>query len=272
MDIKEIERSIIKRYRKGLWARFIDGVKKYELIEDGDKIAVCISGGKDSFILAKLMQEIQRHGEKKFELCFIAMNPGYTQENLDKIRENAEILQIPIEIYDSNIFKVLDVIGESQCFLCARMRRGCLYEKARSLGCNKIALGHHFNDVIETALINMIYAGEYKTMLPKLKADNYEGMELIRPMYHVREEDIIKWAEYCELSFLQCACKFSKAVADNEKDSKRLEVKRLVQSLKEKNPDADKNIFNSLSNVNLDGLLGYKKNKTPRSFLDDYGE
>ena len=210
MEYQEIERSIIKKFRKKLWCRFARSIDEYQLVQDGDKIAVCISGGKDSFILAKLFQELKRHGRIDFELEFIVMNPGYNKENLEQIRKNLELLNIPAVIFESNIFDVVDDYGgNSPCYLCARMRRGALYSKAQELGCNKIALGHHFNDVIETIMLNILYAGEYKAMMPKLKSENFPGMELIRPMYYVKEEDIIAWAKYNNLKFINCACKLT---------------------------------------------------------------
>lgn len=272
MELKEIERSIIKKYRKVLWARFIDAVKKYNLIEEGDKIAVCISGGKDSFLLAKLMQEILLHGDREFTLKFICMNPGYKEENAELINGNARALNIPVDVFHSDIFKIVTSAGGSPCYLCARMRRGYLYEKAKTLGCNKIALGHHFNDVIETTLLSMIYGGEIRTMLPKLKSTSHEGMQLIRPMYLIREEDIIAWADYCGLKFLNCACRFTENVAENKEDSKRREIKLLIKQLKNTYSEADKNIFSCMQNVNIENVLAYKKRGVTHSFLEEFDD
>lgn len=270
IDHKEIERSIIKRYRKQIWSRFVQAVKEYSLIREGDCIAVCISGGKDSFLMAKLFQEIQRHGQMHFSLRFIVMDPGYRPENRALILANAEQLDIPVEIFESNIFEVVDSVGGSPCYLCARMRRGCLYEKAQSLGCNKIALGHHFDDVIETTLLSMFYGAEFKTMLPKLKSTNHPGMELIRPMYKIREEDVVRWANGNGLRFLNCACRFTEKVASKEEDSKRREMKRLVKELKTKYDRIDENIFHAAHNVNMDCIVGYKKDGVSYSYLDEY--
>ncbi len=269
---KQIERSIIKRYRKEIWSRFVQAVTEYSLIEEGDRIAVCISGGKDSFLMAKLFQEIARHGKFHFELKFIVMNPGYKDENVKLIEENAEILEIPVEVFNSPIFDVVTVAGGSPCYLCARMRRGYLYEYAKKLGCNKIALGHHFDDVIETTLLSMFYGAEIKTMLPKLKSTSHEGMELIRPMYKIREKDIVRWAEGNELRFLNCACRFTERVASKEDESKRREMKALIVKLKESYSRIDENIFNAMKNINLNSILGYKVDGEPHSFLDDYDE
>lgn len=271
-NCKDIERSIIKRYRKLIWRRFVRGVEEYNMIEDGDKIAVCISGGKDSFLLAKCLQELKRHGKIKFDLEFIVMNPGYKQVNLDKIIENSKILDIPIKVFDSDIFAVVDKIAQKNpCYMCARMRRGYLYNKAKSLGCNKIALGHHYDDVIETILLSMIYGAEIKTMMPKLHSTNFEGMELIRPMYLVKEEDIISWAKYNDLEFINCACKFTEKIKD-ENISKRLEMKKLIKDFRLINKNIDQNIFKSVENVNLDAIIGYKDELGKHSFLDDYNK
>jgi len=268
MQYQEIERSIIKKFRKKLWCRFARSIDEYELVKDGDKIAVCISGGKDSFILAKLFQELKRHGRIDFELKFIVMNPGYNKENLDLIKENLELLNIPAEIFESNIFDVVDDFGgNSPCYLCARMRRGALYSKAQELGCNKIALGHHFNDVIETIMLNILYAGEYKAMMPKLKSENFLGMELIRPMYYVKEEDIIAWAKYNDLKFINCACCLT---SRTDHEGKRKEIKRLIEDLKKINENVDINILRSSENVNIDSIIGYKKDKERINFLDKY--
>ncbi|MBQ7136579.1 MAG: tRNA 2-thiocytidine biosynthesis protein TtcA [Bacilli bacterium] len=268
MEYQEIERSIIKKFRKKLWCRFARSIDEYQLVQDGDKIAVCISGGKDSFILAKLFQELKRHGRIDFELEFIVMNPGYNKENLEQIRKNLELLNIPAVIFESNIFDVVDDYGgNSPCYLCARMRRGALYSKAQELGCNKIALGHHFNDVIETIMLNILYAGEYKAMMPKLKSENFPGMELIRPMYYVKEEDIIAWAKYNNLKFINCACKLT---SRTDIEGKRKEIKKLIEELKKINENVDINILRSSQNINLDSIIGYKINKEKINFLDKY--
>jgi len=269
---KEIERSIIKKYRRDIWSKFIRAVSDYNLIEENDKIMVCISGGKDSFLLAKCIQELQRHGKINFDVHYVVMNPGYNELNEKKIKENAEILNIPIEIFYSDIFNVVSTFDlKNACYMCAKMRRGFLYNKAQELGCNKIALGHHFNDVIETTLLSLFYGAEIKTMMPKLHSDNFEGLELIRPLYLVREEAIISWKNFNELDFINCACRFTEACdIDNRGDSKRLEMKLLVKELLKKNKDVDYNIFKALDNVNLNCILGTKKDGVYKSFLDDY--
>ena len=268
MECREIERSIIKKFRKTLWCRFVRSIDEYNLVSDNDKIAVCISGGKDSMLLAKMFQELKRHGRINFDLEFIVMNPGYNEKNLNLIKSNLEKLNIPAHIFDSNIFEVADNYGgESPCYLCARMRRGALYSKAQELGCNKIALGHHFNDVIETIVLNILYAGEYKTMMPKLKAENFKGLELIRPMYYVKEEDVIAWAKYNELNFINCACKMT---SRREDEGKRKEIKKLIAKLKEINDNVDINILRSSENVNIDSIIAYKEDKKKISFLDKY--
>ena len=232
---------------------------------------VCISGGKDSFLLAKCIQELQRHGKFKFDAKYVVMNPGYTEKNKNHIIKNAEIMNIPIEIFESDIFDIVDKVDKSPCYLCARMRRGCLYNKAKELGCNKIALGHHFNDVIETTLLSILYGAETKTMVPKLHSDNFEGLELIRPLYLVKEEDVISWKKFNELEFLNCACKFTEQnYKEENKTSKRLEIKNLIKQLKEINPDVDYNIFKSMDNINLNCVLGYSKNGKRIEFVDDY--
>ena len=267
---KDIENSIITKYRKDIWAKFVKGVKDFNMIEENDKIAVCISGGKDSFILAKCMQEIQKHGKVKFDLEFIVMDPGYKEENRKLIEENSKLLNIPITVFESNIFTVVQDIKQSPCYLCARMRRGCLYSKAKELGCNKIALGHHFDDVMETILLSVIYGGEFKTMMPKLHSTNFEGMELIRPMYYVREKDIISFSRYHELKFLNCACKFTEDNNNENLTSKRIVIKNLIKELKEDNEYIENNIFKSAFNVNLNTILGYNKDGEVYNFLDDY--
>ena len=262
---EEIERSIITKYRKDIYAKFTKAVREYELINENDKVAVCISGGKDSFLLAKLLQELQKHGKVKFDIEFITMNPGYRKENMDLIIENSKKLNIPLKVFESDIFSVVEKTG-STCYLCARMRRGYLYSKAKELGCNKIALGHHFDDVIETTLLNMFYGAEIKTMLPKLHSSNFEGMELIRPMYLIKEKDIISWAKNNNLSFLRCACK----IEEKGLDSKRLEMKKLIDEFRKQNKNIDKNIFTSMENINMDVILGYRKNNEKHSFLEEY--
>lgn len=265
---REIEKTIIKKYRKKIWSRFVKAVKEYKLISPDDKIAVCISGGKDSFLLAKCLEELKRHGQFDFDLEYIVMNPGYTDDVLAKIKENLELLNIKAHIFESDIFKVADENGKnSPCYLCARMRRGFLYSKARELGCNKIALGHHFNDVIETVLMNIVYTGQYGSMMPKLHSTNFEGMELIRPLYLVHEEDIISWAKYNDLSFIDCACSVTK-----KNTGKRKEIKELIEKLTDFYSEADLNIFKSTMNTNVDTLLCYKKNGVHHNFLEEYDE
>lgn len=268
-----VERSIITKFRKYIWSKFLEGVKKYSLIDAGDKIAVCVSGGKDSFLLAKLMQELLRHSDIEFEVEFISMNPGYNEANLERITENAKLLEIPLKIYESDIFAVTDEIGgNSLCYLCARMRRGFLYQKAKELGCNKIALGHHKSDVIETTLMGMLYGGQVQGMLPKLRSKNFEGMQLIRPMYCISEEHIIKWAEYNSLKFIACACKKTAGLPDGEQGySARQEVKKLIAAVKERNPDVEDSLFKSIHNVQLDTLVGYKKDGK-EYFLEKFEE
>lgn len=271
--VQKAERSICKTYRKEIWNPFIEAVKKYELIKENDKIAVCISGGKDSMLLAVLMRVLKRFTEIPFELCFIVMDPGYNEINRQKIEYNASLLEIPVQIFDADIFNVVKKIDKNPCYLCARMRRGHLYSMAQSLGCNKIALGHHFNDVIETTLMGMLYGSQIQGMLPKLHSTSHPGMELIRPLYCVNEKAIINWARYNELDFIACACRFTE---ENEKEncktntSKRLEIKNLIRELKKTNPNVDKNIFNSIHKVNTDTLVGYKINGEQHSFLDNY--
>lgn len=269
---QEIERSIVKKYRKGIWNAFISAVKEYELIEKGDCIAVCISGGKDSWLLAKCMQQLCRYSEVPFTVKFIVMDPGYAEENRRLLEENSKILGVEPEIFENNIFDVVHDAGGSPCYLCARMRRGALYDKAKSLGCNKIALGHHFDDVIETVLMSMMYSSEIKTMLPKLHSTNFEGMELIRPLYKVKEREIISWANYNDLRFLQCACRFTEESEKHEDLSKRREIKQLIKELRKKNPEVDENIFRSLHNVNIATIPGWRDrdNGETHSFLENY--
>lgn len=268
----EIERSIIKKYRKSIWNGFVGSVQEYELIKPNDKIAVCISGGKDSMILAKCMELLQRHSEIPFELKYIVMDPGYATPNRELIESNLKLLGIDAEIFESDIFDVAYSAGGSPCYLCARMRRGALYAKAQSLGCNKIALGHHFDDVIETLLMSMLYSSEIKTMLPKLHSTNFEGMELIRPLYKVKERDIISWGAYNDLHFLRCACKFTADSAEDEMLSKRQEMKNLVKELRKTNPNADDNIFRSLHNVNMATIPGWRDSDSgeKHSFIEEY--
>lgn len=268
---QEIERSIITKYRKDIWSRFTKAIIEYKLIEENDNIMVCISGGKDSFLLAKLIQELLAHGKYSFKAHFVVMDPGYKTANMTKIKENAKKLNIPIEIYSSDIFEVVDKnFQENPCYMCARMRRGYLYSKAKELGCNKIALGHHFDDVIETTLLSMFYASEIKTMLPKLHSDNFPGLDLIRPMYLIKEASILSWKKYNELDFLNCACKFTEQDSKKELSSKRREMKDLIKELKEKINNIDDHIFKALDNVNINCILGYKKNKEKHSFLEEF--
>ena len=272
---QEIERSIIKTYRKTVWKRFVAGINRYKMISEGDKIAVCISGGKDSMLLAKCMQEIQRHGIMDFGLEFIVMDPGYNPANRQRIIDNAAVLNIPIRIFNTQIFDSVVNIENSPCYLCARMRRGYLYKEARRLGCNKIALGHHFDDVIETILMGMLYGAQIQTMMPKLHSTNHPGMELIRPLYMVREKDIIAWARRSGLEFLQCACRFTENYTNSEdgvSNSKRQEVKMLIAKRRKTNPYVDMNSFNSVQNVNLSTIIGYHDEAGEYNFLDDYEE
>lgn len=274
--VKDIERSVIKQYRKSIWRPFVSALNEYDMIRPGDRIAVCISGGKDSFLLAKCMQEILRHGKMTFGLEFLVMDPGYHPDNRSLIEENACRMGIPVKIFDSDIFDVVVDVEESPCYLCARMRRGWLYAKARELGCNKIALGHHFDDVIETILMSMLYGAQVNTMMPKLHSTNFPGMELIRPLYLVREADILSWKEENGLRFLQCACRFTeriareKALEEEVHSSKRQEVKELIRKLEKVNPGVAKNIFKSVENVNLDACIGYVKDGRRHHFLETY--
>ena len=271
---EEIERSIIKKFRKEIWSNFVKGVSDYQLINKNDNIMVCISGGKDSFLLAKCIQELQRHGKVKFNAHYVVMDPGYNEYNRSFIEDNAKTLNVPIEIFESNIFDIVaSDDGKSPCYLCARMRRGYLYNKAKKLGCNKIALGHHFDDFIETTLLSMFYGSEVKTMMPKLHSDNFEGIDLIRPMLLVKEEDIISWMKYNELKFLNCACRFTEGCSlINDGTSKRKEMKELIKNLRKNNPNVDYNIFKALENVNMDRILGWSKEGKKYSFLDDYND
>ena len=269
---KEIEKSIIKTYRKEIWARFVKAIKDYNMVEENDKIAVCISGGKDSFLMAKCFQELERHSDVKFEAKYVVMNPGYNEANLKKITDNAKLLNIPITVFETSIFESVENITENPCYLCARMRRGYLYNKAQELGCNKIALGHHFNDVIETVLMGMLYGAQFQTMMPKVNSTNHPGMQLIRPMYFIREDDVITWRNYNGLDFIQCACRFTESVAKEKMDSKRKEMKDLIKKLKENYDNIDVNILKSTENVNLDTVISYKKGSEIHHFLDDYDE
>ncbi len=272
---QRIERSLITKYRKSIWNRFIGGIKDYQLIREGDRIAVCISGGKDSMLLAKCMQQLHRHSEIPFGLEFLVMDPGYRPENRQRILQNAEQMEIPIHIFETEIFDVVAGIPSSPCYLCARMRRGYLYSRARELGCNKIALGHHFDDVVETVLMSTLYGAEYRTMMPKLHSQNFPGMELIRPLYLVRERDIIAWKNYHNLTFLQCACRFTEAVGKGDQPglSKRQEVKELIARLRRDNPQVDVNIFRSVHSVNLDTIIGWRSAQGgAHSFLEGYEE
>ena len=269
---QEIERSIITKFRKDIYSKFTKAVRDYQLIQENDKIMVCISGGKDSFLLAKCMEELKRHGKFKFDCIYVSMNPGYSKKNLNKIKNNAKLLNLDIEIFESDIFDVSTKLsGNKPCYLCARMRRGFLYDYAKKNGCNKIALGHHFDDVIETTLISMFYAGELKTMLPKLHSTNFEGIELIRPLYLVKESDIISWVNYNKLEFLNCACKFTER-NKVENNSKRKEIKELINYLRKVDNNIDLNIFNSLNNININCVLGTKYNSNYHSFLENYND
>ncbi len=267
-----IEHSIITKYKKTLFHRFIGAVKDYRLISPGDRIAVCISGGKDSMLLAKLMQELSIHGDYPFEMEFIVMDPGYTKVNRQKIIDNAKLMNIPVKIFDTDIFSSVVNIEKNPCYLCARMRRGHLYKQAQMLGCNKIALGHHFDDVVETILMGMLYGAQMQTMMPRIKSTNFTGMELIRPMYYIREKDIISWRNYNHLDFLQCACRFTEknAMSDGIGNSKRQEIKKLIADMKKVNPQVDINIFRSVENVNLSTIIGYHKENEEHCFLENF--
>ena len=270
-----IERSIIKKFRKGIWRKFTKGIREYDLIQDGDKIAVCISGGKDSMLMAKLFQELLKHGKANFELVFLVMNPGYNEDNWKIIQDNAKVLGIPLTVFETQIFDTVADIDKNPCYLCARMRRGHLYAKAKELGCNKIALGHHYDDVIETILMGMLYGAQIQTMMPKLHSLNFEEMELIRPMYLIREDDIKAWRDEHELTFLQCACKFTEEnqdAHDEENASKRLEIKQLIKDLKKVNPFVEGNIFKSVENVNLKTIVAYKDDEGKHLFLEHYDD
>ena len=267
----EIERSIIKKFRKDIWSKFIKAISDYELIKENDNIMVCISGGKDSFLLAKCIQELIKHGKFPFTAHYVVMDPGYNKVNRQLIEKNAKLLNVPIEIFETNIFDVTAKVEGNPCYLCARMRRGYLYSKAKELGCNKIALGHHFDDVIETTLLSMFYGSEIKTMMPKLHSDNFEGLELIRPLYLIKKSAVLAWKKYNELTFINCACRFTEncSIVDDG-TSKRNEMKNLVNNLRKINPSIDNNIFTSMNNINLNCVLGTKKDGKYTSFLDNY--
>jgi tRNA 2-thiocytidine biosynthesis protein TtcA len=271
---KEIEKSIQKKFHKEIMSKFTKAVKEYELVQEGDKIAVCISGGKDSMLMAKLFQELKRYRKVNFELVFLVMDPGYNETNRQVIEKNAKLLNIPITVFDTNIFEAVYEIEKSPCYLCARMRRGHLYSKAKELGCNKIALGHHYDDVIETILMGMMYGAQIQTMMPKLHSSNFEGMELIRPLYFIREDDIKHWRDYNDLHFIQCACRFTDTCTtcrvDGSTASKRIEIKNLIASLKETNPYIEGNIFRSVENVNLSTVIAYKEHGVKHHFLENY--
>ncbi len=272
---QQIERSIIKTYRGKLWAPFINALNEYEMLKPGDSVCVCISGGKDSMLCAKLFQELKRHSDFEFDVKYLVMNPGYNEANLNHVKKNLEILGIPAKIVDTDIFEIANSQDKNPCYLCAKMRRGALYRLASEMGCNKIALGHHFDDVIETILMNMLNAGSFQTMLPKLHSDNYPGMELIRPLYFIREKDIKTWAKHNDLRFIMCACRFTEACSvDNEiNSSKRLTTKNLIKTLKENyNDNVEKNIFSAATNVNMEKIIGYKKNGVRHTFLEEYDD
>lgn len=272
---QEAERSLITTYRKDIWNKFVMGLKNYQMISDGDKIAVCISGGKDSMLMAKLIQHLQKYSDKKFEAEYIVMDPGYNAENRKKIEDNAALLGIPIKIFEVNIFNYVAGLDKNPCYMCARMRRGHLYSYAQSLGCNKIALGHHFDDVIETILMGMIYGGQMQTMMPKLHSKNYEGMELIRPMYMVKEADILRWVAHNDLHFIRCACRFTESYENLENKgevSKRQEVKQLIAQFRKTNPFIETNIFKSVYNVNLRTVIEYQYKGKRYNFLDTYDD
>lgn len=272
---RKVEHSLQKKFRTSLMSPFIKALKDYELVKDGDRVAVCMSGGKDSMLMAKLFQELSRHGKKNFEVVFLVMNPGYNEINYQTIKDNAKILNVPITVFESDIFNIVASEEQSPCYLCARMRRGYLYSKAKELGCNKIALGHHYDDVIETILMGMLYGAQVQTMMPKLHSTNFEGMELIRPLYLIREADIIHWANYNDLHFIQCACRFTEHCAScggTEKGSKRAEIKELIHELAQKDPVIEYNIFRSVENVNLNTVIGYKQDGVRHNFLDTYDD
>ncbi len=272
---EEIEKTITKRFRKEIWKKFVKAICDFEMISEGDKIAVCISGGKDSMLMAKCFQELKKHRKMNFELEFIVMNPGYNELNKEKIINNSKLLNIPITMFETDIFNRVVNIEDNPCYICARMRRGYLYEKAKELGCNKIALGHHFDDVIETILMGMFYGAQMQTMMPKVQSTSHPGMELIRPLYYVKEEDILSWRDRNNLDFIQCACRFTEEYNQNHNEdgmSKRQEMKTLIKELKRNYDNIDINIFNSVQNVNLDTIISYKRGENTYHFLDDYEE
>lgn len=274
INAEDVEKSIRKKFHKPIFSKFAKAINEYDLLQENDCVAVCISGGKDSMLMAKLFQELKRHDKFPFELKFLVMDPGYSEKNRKAIEQNARLLNVPITIFESDIFNAVYDIEKSPCYLCARMRRGYLYSHAKALGCNKIALGHHYDDVIETILMGMLYGGQVQTMMPKLHSTNFEGMELIRPMYLIREADIKHWRDYNHLNFLQCACRFtekgSRCNPDGSSDSKRMEVKQLIAKLKENNPFVEGNIFKSVENINLNTVIAYKEDGVRHHFLDDY--
>ena len=269
---QKIERGLITTYRTRIWAKFLKAIEEYKLVNDGDKICVCISGGKDSMLMAKLFQELKRHNKFNFELVFLVMDPGYSPANREIIEHNAKTLNIPITVFETDIFENVFNIEKSPCYICARMRRGHLYNKAKELGCNKIALGHHYDDVIETTLMNMLNSGTFQTMLPKLHSDNFDNMELIRPLYLIREKDILTWVNSNNLHFIRCACKLTESIHKHTGDSgsQRQETKKLIASLKDYNANVESNIFKSAENVNLDKVIAYKIDNVKHNFLDDY--
>mgnify|MGYP002531852667 CR=1 FL=1 len=271
---KEVEQSLRKKFKKKIWSKFTKAINTYELVKPGDKIAVCISGGKDSMLMAKLFQELLKHGKANFELVFLVMNPGYNEDNWKIIQDNAKVLGIPLTVFETQIFDTVADIDKNPCYLCARMRRGYLYSHAKELGCNKIALGHHFDDVIETILMGMFYGGKVETMMPKLHSQNFEGMELIRPMYLIKEDDIIAWRDYNQLNFIQCACRFTENCVScgGGRGSKRDEMKELIKEFRKQGDIIEKNIFRSVHNVNLRTIIGYHKDDMEYNFLDDYNE
>ena len=271
---EEVEKALTTTYRKKIWTKFVKAIQDFEMIQDGDKIAVCISGGKDSMLMAKCFQELKKHRKMNFDLVFLSMNPGYNDKNAKKVIDNAKLLNIPLTVFNTNIFEAVDRIDDHPCYICARMRRGYLYNKAQELGCNKIALGHHFDDVIETILMGMLYGAQVQTMMPKVKSTSHPGMELIRPMYYVKEEYILNWVKKHELEFIQCACKVTEKINENKEneflESKRAEVKKLIKELRKDYDKIDMNIFRSVQNVNLDTIISYRKKDEVHHFLDDY--
>ncbi|HWS30397.1 MAG TPA: ATP-binding protein [Clostridia bacterium] len=272
--LQEIERSIIKKYRPEIWRGVVDAVARYKLVLEGDKIAVCISGGKDSFLMAKCIQELHRHGPVKFDIEYLVMDPGYNAENRRRVEENTALLGLPVKIFETDIFEIVEKDDRSPCYHCARMRRGALYSRAQALGCNKIALGHHFDDVIETILMSMLYGGQVRTMMPKLHSTNYAGMEIIRPMYLVKEADIKAWCQYNDLKFIQCACRFTEncVLGDSGGGGKRQEMKELIRRLRKISPKIEQNIFASVENINLETVISYRDKNGIHSFLDGYDE